>query len=673
MTARRRLILPYLALLMVVLVVSAPLTALGRTTPAAPQLATPEPAAKSIVWDGVDVTVELREDSSMGITETDRVIFSGGMFSRGYREIPLAQVESVDNISVGEIVDGKLVPYRQVSTSDFSSATANTFTYQDQGDVVRIDWSFSPTRSQTRTFQLEYVAHGALRVYDEPGSARQEIAWIGVGRELTAGAPVNHARLTFILPRPVDPATTVLQGPGGFNPQDHSSDGRTWVWEASDLGPGDSLIARLRFAPLVPATKPAWQAAGEAHAPQPTEQPGSSAPPAAATPVASPGAASEAQVLTTSYLEAGRLDAGEAALAELVAREPANADAQFGLGVIRFFQAVERLSRGLYRYGLQPPQSFMAPVLRMPVPENPHPQPITYDDFRQLLQGYVTDLASAEATLAAVGDRDVELVLDFRKIRYDSDGDGTASGDERLTAVIARVTLTPEDELPSALTFAFDTGDVYWLRAYCHVMMAFGEFFLAYDWHESFDVSFFHFFPAMESPFRDALDQSGGSMSAEFGSVADLISFLHIRWPLHEPVRLSDARGHLKQAIALSRQSWQAIEEETDDDREWIPNAHQTNPFLVVDAKRITAWMQVLDEADAILDGEKLVPHWRFQQGFNLRRVFEEPQDFDLVLWMTGPAALPYLEEGPVSTPEEWAHMIEAFEGSFGLFALWVN
>jgi hypothetical protein len=93
----------------------------------------------------------------------------------------------------------------------------------------------------------------------------------------------------------------------------------------------------------------------------------------------------------------------------------------------------------------------------------------------------------------------------------------------------------------------------------------------------------------------------------------------------------------------------------------------------MVDAERIAAWYQVLDEADAILDGEKLVPHWRLRQGINLRRVFEEPQPFDLVLWITGPAALPYLEDGPVSTSEEWARMIEAFEGSFGLFALWVN
>lgn len=651
------------------LVVWRPLAAAGRLAPVNTDRVTPNQVKKSIVWDDVDVTVALRPDSSMHVTEKDRVDFIGGAFSHGFREIPLSRVDAIDNIFVGEILDGQVKPYRQVDHLDFRTTVAHTYTYQFTDDVVRIDWSFPPTTSQTRSFQIEYDAHGALRIYEEPDFPRQEISWIGVSEELTAGAPVNNARLAFVLPRPVDPAKAVIEGPDSNLQRDHTRDGQTWVWEASRLGPGESLSARLIFDPLVPATKPLWQAGGEAQAPALADKQGGGA----STPAATPVAESEAQVLTSRYLAAGHLDAGEAALAELVAREPANADAQFGLGVIRFFQAVEHLSQGLYSYGLQPPQSFMAPVLRMPVPENPNPQPITYEDFRQLLQDYVTDLAYAEETLSAVRNQDTELVLDLREIRIDSDGDGVATDAERITAIIARVTLTPEDELPSSLTFAFDTGDVYWLRAYCHVMMAFGEFFLAYDWHESFDASFFHFFPAMESPFRDALDQSDGSMSAEFGSVADLISFLHIRWPLREPARLMDARSHLKQMVALSRESWQAIEAETDDDREWIPNAQQTNPFLVVDAKRITAWMQVLDEADAVLDGEKLVPHWRFRQGFNLRRVFEEPRDFDLVLWMTGPSALPYLEEGSVSTPEEWAHMTEAFEGSFGLFALWVN
>jgi hypothetical protein len=388
------------------------------------------------------------------------------------------------------------------------------------------------------------------------------------------------------------------------------------------------------------------------------------------------GADTAAQALTVSHLEAGTLAEGEVALATMVAEDPTNDDARLGLAVIRFLQAIEQLSQGLYEFGLRPPESFMAPVVRLPVSANPNPTPITYEDFRQLLEAYVADLALAEETLAGFTASDVKLVLDLTKIRYDANGDGSADDDERFIAVIQRVTGITSEDMPASLTFAFDLGDARWLQGYCHVLMAVGEFFLAHDWQESFDVSFFHFFPGMESPFRDALVPPSGDFNDQIAPVADLVSFLHIRWPVSNPARMAAVRTHLKQTIALSRESWQAIEAERDDDREWIPNPHQTNRFadvLPVTAERIAAWHQVLDQAEAILDGEKLIPHWRFNQGVNLRRVFEEPQPFDLVLWITGPAALPYLEEGPVLSPDEWNRLTRAFEGNFGLFAVWVN
>ncbi len=393
-------------------------------------------------------------------------------------------------------------------------------------------------------------------------------------------------------------------------------------------------------------------------------------------PMALQSGADEAQTITVAHLEAGTLAEGEAALEALLAEDDTNDQARLGLGVIRFLQAIEGLSQGLYKYGLKSPESFMVPVVRLPVPLNPDPEPITYADFRDLLETYVADLALAEETIAGVTDSDVKLVLDLSQISYDVEGDGQIGADERLLTVIEQITGIPETEMPPSLTFAFDAGDARWLQGYSHVLMAVGEFLLAYDWQESFDVSFFHFFPGMDSPFRDALVPPTGNPNADFAPVADAISFLHIRWPIAEPERMSAVRDHLKATIALSRESWEAIMAERDDDREWIPNPEQTNWFadiLPVSPERIDAWYEVLDEAESVLDGEKLIPHWRFSQGFNLRRVFEEPRPFDLVLWVTGPAALPYLEDGPVVTPEEWERLTQAFEGNFGLFALWVN
>jgi hypothetical protein len=57
----------------------------------------------------------------------------------------------------------------------------------------------------------------------------------------------------------------------------------------------------------------------------------------------------------------------------------------------------------------------------------------------------------------------------------------------------------------------------------------------------------------------------------------------------------------------------------------------------------------------------------------NLRRVFTEPRPFDLVLWVQGTAAAPYLENGPLTKPETWSRFQNIFRGEFIGFALWFN
>ena len=171
-------------------------------------------ADRSVIWDEIDVTVELREDSSFHVTERDRIDFIGGPFRSGYREIPLARIDAVDNMRVGEVAGDTVQPYRYVPPSDFSPDVPNTYTYREVGPTLRIEWSFPRTTSQSRTFQIDYDAFGVLRVYDDVETPYQQISWIGVGEELTENAPVNEATLRFVLPRPVDPGTHVHPGPG---------------------------------------------------------------------------------------------------------------------------------------------------------------------------------------------------------------------------------------------------------------------------------------------------------------------------------------------------------------------------------------------------------------------------------------------------------------------------
>src|SRR5215212_8070735 len=167
-------------------------------------------AGRSVVWDQIDETVELREDSSFHVLEGDRINFNGGTFRSGYRGIPQARIDAIDNVRAGEVTGGSVQPYRYVPPGDFSADVPNTYTYREVGPTLRIEWSFPRTTSQSRDFQIDYDALGALRVYNDAEPPYQQISWIGVGEEITKVAPVNNAILRFVLPRPVDPGKTFI-------------------------------------------------------------------------------------------------------------------------------------------------------------------------------------------------------------------------------------------------------------------------------------------------------------------------------------------------------------------------------------------------------------------------------------------------------------------------------
>jgi len=387
--------------------------------------------------------------------------------------------------------------------------------------------------------------------------------------------------------------------------------------------------------------------------------------------------------LAREHLYAGTLAAGASALAAKVTADGGDREARFGLGLVSFARAVERFGQSLYRYGLTPPKTLSVPLLRFPVPANPAPEPISYQAFRDILKAFDDDLASAEAALQKVGDEDVGIVVDLARVRFDLRGDGKAAEDESLAYIIGSLTQRPRAQTPVSTSFEvkFDTGDAAWLVGYSHALMALCDFLLAHDFHATYDAAFHRFFPRSETSLASALAQplpagSMGHMLPDSQILADVIGLIHtINWPVTEPARMRAARQHLKSVLAASRRSWALILAETDDDREWLPNPRQTNVAIGqrVSQQQIDAWMMALDEADAILDGRTLIPHWRFARGIDLKMFFEEPQPFDLVMLLTGAGAVPYLRDGPIATPQRWGEITQAFEDNFFAYAFWFN
>ena len=306
-----------------------------------------------------------------------------------------------------------------------------------------------------------------------------------------------------------------------------------------------------------------------------------------------------------------------------------------------------------------------------------------YADVRAGLQLWVDDLTEAEATLAKIKDDGVKMPLHFGQIRLDFDGDGTASDDEVLWKVYARLNAaagrqaTAEDA--RAFVVTFDRGDAAWLRGYCHLLMALTEATLAYDGKRLFDRCGHLVFPKTDSQFDKMLRAGKREANFDYREIMDLIAAIHLlNFPLAEPKRMPAALEHMKAVIALSRESWKSYLAETDNDHEWVPNPKQDTvmPGGKVTPEMVDGWMKFLGEADDLLAGKKLVPFWRGDEpgkGLNLRKVFSEPRDFDLVLWAQGTAAFPYLEDGPVTDAETWRRFQRVFQGEFIGFAFWFN
>jgi len=401
--------------------------------------------------------------------------------------------------------------------------------------------------------------------------------------------------------------------------------------------------------------------------------------------IAAPAAHADVQGAIKTLFNADTTYARDVAISELDLARESDPLAAYGAGAGYFFQAIEGLAQSLYLHGFESPRSFALPLLRLPIPENPSPEPLTYKGMRKIFADFHDQLALASDRLALVPrDADIGVEADLAKVGIDLNRDGTIAREESLAGIMASINsmgAPPPDASFEGLVFRFDRADGYWLDGYSHFLMAQANFWLAHDFSQAFDQSFHVLFPRAGLPMQNDLVPLGDGQGSIFASewrIADLVSFIHlINWPVVEPERRKQARLDLLEMIALSRQNWMSIRAETDNDREWLPGPQQPGRHaltgLEVTENEVSAWHDALKMAEDLLEGRKLLPHFRFvDRGVDMKKFFEEPMTFDLVLSITGPAVVPYLRQGPMLTSDEFWAMTGRFE-SFWSFAVWFN
>lgn len=384
-------------------------------------------------------------------------------------------------------------------------------------------------------------------------------------------------------------------------------------------------------------------------------------------------------------IEDGTLTTSERTLAKHLESNPTDDNARFALGMVRFLRSGERMLADIYLHGGF--NSVVGATMMMDMGRGPNfafnldPLPISNDEWRAKVQRWIDDVRLAEETLAAITTDDVKIRVPIGLTPMDLNADGVTGDGERLWQyfIFVQRRFTPRPADAAAFEIAFDRGDVEWLRGYCNLCMAAGEFILAHDTRDIFERVGHLIFPKNQTPYEYLKGPRAVFTPTQDLDVADVVAFIHlIRLPVVDQPCLERVRLHLLQTITLGKRMWAYYDAETDDDREWIPNPTQSNvvmPNARINAEQREVWLQTLDEGEALLEGRRLLRFWRGDgtEGINVRRALTEQSEFDLVLWVQGSAARPFLEKGEFTTDGTWRRLESAFNGTVFRYAWWMN
>ena len=216
----------------------------------------------AVVWDQYDVTIDVRSDGTMHVTEYQVIEFTG-RFQAGSVYIPLSRVESIEDVtvSIGESTSGTPGESDYVRPSRYD-ADPGTYTYQTESGEIALDYGFNPTSwsgTETRVVVIEYEVIGGIRVYEDLDPANQQVWWYAITQDVTDIASIRESTVTINLPEDVSSDDLV------WFPDDPEPDitANSVTWHRSNLGEGDEFEVSLQFPPITDAEVPAWQAADD--------------------------------------------------------------------------------------------------------------------------------------------------------------------------------------------------------------------------------------------------------------------------------------------------------------------------------------------------------------------------------------------------------------------------
>lgn len=384
-----------------------------------------------------------------------------------------------------------------------------------------------------------------------------------------------------------------------------------------------------------------------------------------------------AETSLSSEIASTGLAATEARL--LTVKAPTNADT-FALGGVRFLRTIEKALQKAHADGLYDPTGLV-PVLRLAAPADAGSDqpadgkpPFRPEAVRELFADVVTNLDRAREPLALLKeDADFGLTVDLSDIWFDINSDDKRDPGEGLTEIVGALSGSAAAPGAKGPVVRFDTADAAWLSAYCRMLQGVADVVLAYDPTEAIAIN-----------HQTGLDMAAFGLSSapvlglpNEGAALDTLATIR-KALLHKP-DANRARAAQIQFLAMieeNRRFWTLVAKETDNDHEWLPNDHQQSA-LGIDFPQGTgaAWLATLADLERVLKGERLIPHWRIADGagVNVARMFTDPRPIDLVDWIQGAGAIPYLETGTLADMNTLRTFDALVGGRVMLFSLYLN
>lgn len=346
----------------------------------------------------------------------------------------------------------------------------------------------------------------------------------------------------------------------------------------------------------------------------------------------------------------------------------------FARAGLQFLGGIEAALQLRWQTGIRADWSEL-PILRLPIPENPAPRAFVPADFTRLITEVDAGMEAARATLTELDGRPFALDIAMLDLWFDINSNSLRDPGEEITALAGLLgggrILTVQVADP---VITFDTADAAWLSAYTHFLSAFASVTLAYDPEPAIqrviDRSAAIYALWGDTPPTNAMDMM-------FGRQVDRAAMvLHALSSTPDAALAQDAHAHLLAMIADNRRFWAAVALEPDNKGEWVPNETQVSGLGIVMPPGTGArWQAVLADAERLLKGELLIPHWRFgaEAGINLAKLFESPPPIDLLTFVQGEGLLPYAEKGERASQMAWDEFARLVQGDAMLFAVFLN